>query len=651
MAAPQDFIGGYHLLELLGEGGMGKVFAALNADGQEVAFKLFHPWVCADERARARLQREVEALQKIRSPYICAILDAELDDDPLFLVTELISGPALDTEVEENGPYNLADLTNLASGIAQALDDVHASGLVHRDLKPSNVMLSERGPVLIDFGIAQALDDSRLTRTGLVTGTPGFLDPLVLTGQAPSPAGDWWSWAALLLYALTGRQPFGTGGSAAILARVESGRPDTRGLPRPLARVLQQALSPDPATRLYPTEVLDVLEALVAEDHARAQAVADAALTRALPLSTTLPPTSVFTNDFVDIAEPGATTGAPGGLSAELSEDFSDDFAGDFSGSSTDFFANPQQSQNYVTANIQPENPAISNDIVQLENENYPTLLEQQLDSPPLLGENTALLTAPTSQPQNQTELEIPEISKFSDLPEIPPTYPPNLDPFTAHQGAISATAPSPAHNHQKQPSRRPLLLLAAGIFLILLGARWGLIGAATLIGVLWVGSTCGITKKRREISRQKLTRYEWKTNPVNLTPTLVEHVSQRKLTAATIGLLPINILKGLVNSALVGLVSIGVAAATYAGLERVQSNFSTWQIALLSCTLALLVAWATPLSRDFRTGSRWIAAYVAPNRKYALILFILLLTAGFLVSWGTSLGTSFWDLKNNFWF
>src|SRR5699024_4863945 len=119
---------------------------------------------------------------------------------------------------------------------------------LHRDLKPGNVMLTDDGPVVIDFGISQLADDARITQTGLVTGTPGYVDPGVMHGQNPTREGDWWGWAAVLVFAATGRQPFGRG--PGVLMRVESGRVDTSGLPPRVAQVLRRALHPDPERRM-----------------------------------------------------------------------------------------------------------------------------------------------------------------------------------------------------------------------------------------------------------------------------------------------------------------------------------------------------------------------------------------------------------------
>lgn len=252
-------VGGYELVRVLGSGGMGTVYEAIDADDRRVALKLLHPAFSTDDAARERLRREVATLHRVRGARVARVLDAEADADEAFVVTELIDGESLDFSVREHGPLDAEELRDLASGLAAALEQIHAVGVVHRDMKPGNVMLTDDGPVVIDFGISQLADDARLTQTGLVTGTPGYVDPQVLAGGTPDTRGDWWGWAAVLVFAATGRPPFGTGPLAAVLARVETGRADVEGLPPRVGQVLRRALHPDPSLRLSQGSVIRAL--------------------------------------------------------------------------------------------------------------------------------------------------------------------------------------------------------------------------------------------------------------------------------------------------------------------------------------------------------------------------------------------------------
>ncbi|GAA4414634.1 hypothetical protein GCM10023169_00160 [Georgenia halophila] len=253
-------VGGYRLVRRLGSGGMGTVHEAVDADGRHVALKLLHPHIATDPQARKRLSREVALMHRVKDAGVARVLDAEVEDAEAFVVTELVEGPTLEDDIVDDGPFTVEELAGLAHGLAASLRAIHAQGIVHRDLKPGNVMLADDGPVLIDFGIAQVADDVRLTQTGLVTGTPGYLDPEVIAGGDPGTVGDWWAWAAVLLFAATARPPFGRGSMEAVLARVAIGRADTEGLPAAVARTLSAALDPDPARRLQPDQVLAALD-------------------------------------------------------------------------------------------------------------------------------------------------------------------------------------------------------------------------------------------------------------------------------------------------------------------------------------------------------------------------------------------------------
>ena len=262
----QREVGGYRLLRRLGSGGMGTVHEAVDADGRHVALKLLHPHISADPQARKRLVREVSLLHRVREAGVARVLDAEVEDAEAFVVTELIEGPTLEEDVAADGRFSPAELSHLAHGLTEALRAIHAVGVVHRDFKPGNVMMSEHGPVVIDFGIAQVADDARLTQTGMVTGTPGYLDPEVIAGAEPSPTCDWWGWAAVLLFAATGRPPFGRGPTGAVLARVTTGQADTEGLEPVVAKALRAALDPAPERRLGPDGVLAVLDGQWGDD-------------------------------------------------------------------------------------------------------------------------------------------------------------------------------------------------------------------------------------------------------------------------------------------------------------------------------------------------------------------------------------------------
>jgi hypothetical protein len=256
---PGSEIGGYTIVAPLGSGGMGTVYRALDGGGSPVALKLLHPHVGADPVARDRLRREVLALQRLHHPVGAAVLDAEADSTEAFLVTELVAGDDLEDYVRRHGPLDARALHELADGLRSALTAVHEAGVVHRDLKPANVLVTDDGPVLIDFGIAQAADDARVTSTGLVVGTPGYLAPELLDDAEPTAHTDWWGWAALLAFAATGRAPFGLRPLEQVLARARAGQPDLDGLGPITTQALRGALAPAPHDRLSAPEVVAAL--------------------------------------------------------------------------------------------------------------------------------------------------------------------------------------------------------------------------------------------------------------------------------------------------------------------------------------------------------------------------------------------------------
>ena len=253
-------VGPYRLVQPLGEGGMGVVHLALDPHGRAVALKILRPHVAHDPGARTRLRREVEVLSRIRDPRVAAVVDADLDGDRPYLVTRYVPGPPLDEVVREHGPVRGDSLLRLGRGLAEALDVIHEADVIHRDLKPGNVLMLDHDPVLIDFGIAHVADDVRITLTGLVMGTPGYLSPEVVEGAPVTEATDWWGWAATLAFAASGAPPFGRGPMDAVLSRVSRGEADLTGVDPRLAPLLYAALSPEPRQRPDADEVLDALE-------------------------------------------------------------------------------------------------------------------------------------------------------------------------------------------------------------------------------------------------------------------------------------------------------------------------------------------------------------------------------------------------------
>ncbi len=242
-------IGPYTLLAPLGEGGMGVVHLAQGPDGRRVALKVLRPHVVGDREARARLAREVETLRRVTSPRVAEILDADPEGPLPYVVTRYVPGLSLYHHVEEEGVLAGRDLHHAMRCLAEALQAVHAVGVLHRDVKPTNVLMEGRAPVLIDFGLARVADDTRLTQAGWLMGTPGYLAPEILYGDPATPAADVHAWAATLCFAATGRPPYGTGPTMAVMDRVRLGEHDLTGVPDPARDLLEACLAPEPHDR------------------------------------------------------------------------------------------------------------------------------------------------------------------------------------------------------------------------------------------------------------------------------------------------------------------------------------------------------------------------------------------------------------------
>jgi hypothetical protein len=242
-------VDGYELLTRLGEGGMGVVHLARRPGGTRVALKVLRPHIVGDDEARARLSREVGSLSRIRSRWVAEIVDADPWGPIPYVATRYVPGLSLHDTVRQDGPILGDDLRFLARGLAEGIASVHSVGVLHRDVKPSNVLMEGRTPILIDFGLARVADDPKLTHTGWLLGTPGYLAPEILHGDDATTASDVHSWASTVAYAGTGNPPFGRGPSMAVMDRVRRGEHRLDGLPDDLRRIVEVALDPEPARR------------------------------------------------------------------------------------------------------------------------------------------------------------------------------------------------------------------------------------------------------------------------------------------------------------------------------------------------------------------------------------------------------------------
>ena len=250
-------IGGYRLRAWLGSGGMGRVYLAETAAGRPVAVKVLRPELSDDQDFRARFRHEIQAARRVHGLYTAEVLDADPAATPPWLATAYVPGPSLRQAVAERGPLPEAPALRLIAGVAEALQAIHAAGVVHRDLKPSNVVLGPDGPRVIDFGIARALENTALTRSGMMLGTPQFMAPEQILDRPVSPALDVFALGALAAYAASGRAPFGETHPAAVSYRVLHEPPDLAGCPPGLQGLIGWCLAKDAAARPSPGQVIE----------------------------------------------------------------------------------------------------------------------------------------------------------------------------------------------------------------------------------------------------------------------------------------------------------------------------------------------------------------------------------------------------------
>jgi serine/threonine protein kinase len=242
-------VGSFRLHRRLGSGGMGVVYLGADKRGQRVALKVIRPELAEDQEFRSRFAREVSAARRIRGGCTARLVAADLEADRPWFATQYVPGPSLQDRVASAGRLSAAEVAAIGAQLADGLVAVHEAGVVHRDLKPSNILLSPKGPRIIDFGIAWATGASTLTHTGTAVGSPGFLAPEQVRGATVTPATDVFAFGATLAYAVTADSPFGQGSSEVMLYRVVHEEPVLGRVPDSLAPLVYACLAKDPEDR------------------------------------------------------------------------------------------------------------------------------------------------------------------------------------------------------------------------------------------------------------------------------------------------------------------------------------------------------------------------------------------------------------------
>lgn len=281
-ATDPTMLGRYRLEGRLGEGGQGTVFLARGPAGEPLAIKLLHARFSADPAARARFAREIGAARRVAQFCTARVLDADIDGENPYLVSEFVGGPSLQEAVDRDGALTGPPLDRVAIGTITALTAVHEAGIVHRDFKPGNVMLSDEGPRVVDFGIARLLAATR-TLTSQTMGTPAYMAPEQFGGDPVGPAADVFAWGCTMSFAANGTPPFGDDSIPAVLHRVLSAEPDLGRLTGRLRDLVASCLAKDPDDR---PQAADILLRLLGRPDAVAP-LADGSHAATPPLKTT----------------------------------------------------------------------------------------------------------------------------------------------------------------------------------------------------------------------------------------------------------------------------------------------------------------------------------------------------------------------------
>ncbi|MFD6948750.1 hypothetical protein A6A08_15155 [Nocardiopsis sp. TSRI0078] len=248
-------VGPYRTAALLGAGGMGRVYLGLDPEGGSAAVKVVRAEYAYDPHFRERFARELDLVRQVHGAHTPRVLAADPSAQTPWMATEYVMGPSLHDLVQLTGPLPEHAVRFAARGVAQALERVHAGGMVHRDLKPGNVMVSASGPQVIDFGIARLVGEEG----GRIIGTPGYMAPEDVRREPGGPPSDVFALGGLVVYALTGTGPFGEGHPSAVMYRIAHQAPVLTGVPGSLRGLVAECLDKDPARRPDAARVLGSL--------------------------------------------------------------------------------------------------------------------------------------------------------------------------------------------------------------------------------------------------------------------------------------------------------------------------------------------------------------------------------------------------------
>jgi tRNA A-37 threonylcarbamoyl transferase component Bud32 len=283
--------GRYRLGDVLGRGGMGTVWRAVDETlSRTVAVKELRFPSNIDEEEKRRLitrtLREAKAIARIRNTSAVTVYDVVDEDDRPWIVMELVEGKSLAEVIREDGLLEPRRAAEVGLAILDVLRSAHREGILHRDVKPSNVLIADDGRVVLtDFGIAQVEGDPSITSTGMLVGAPSYISPERARGHKPGPAADLWSLGGLLYAAVEGTPPYDKGSAIATLTAVMTEPLEEPKNAGPLRDVIYGLLTKDPAQRLDDAGARAMLKAVInAPDRKPAEPEGPADATKVVPL-------------------------------------------------------------------------------------------------------------------------------------------------------------------------------------------------------------------------------------------------------------------------------------------------------------------------------------------------------------------------------
>ena len=256
-AEPQlgDTVGRWRLQDLLGEGGMGRVYRAVDAAGAEAAVKIVKAELARDDIFRRRFDREAKVAQRVDHPHVVPVIETGEQDGIPYLVQVFIGGGSLEDRIKAEGTMPLAETVRICTAVASGLDALHTEGLIHRDVKPANILLDEDGvPYIADFGLAKDRDASILTKAGQALGSMDYMAPEQIRGEEVSAQSDVYALGCVMYECLAGKPPFADRQGMRILwAHLQEEPPDPLAdrddVPADVGWALRQALEKEPDER------------------------------------------------------------------------------------------------------------------------------------------------------------------------------------------------------------------------------------------------------------------------------------------------------------------------------------------------------------------------------------------------------------------